>query len=245
MADRVTPSIRVLIVDDEPLLGRRVMRIFRERGCEALHAADGAAMLAALEASRWDVLVLDWTLPDADGVDLVRHVRARGEHVPILMLTGRDHPDDVVAALEAGADDFVAKRDLEPSVLVARAVALARRSTAPRIQRRIVAGPFVVDEVARHVSVDGEVIHLAPTEMRILARLASTPGQLVPRAELVAMGWGAGADVSDNALDTTLRRLRQRLGGHGKAVHSVREQGVQLKADASPRTRPRNVSPAV
>jgi DNA-binding response OmpR family regulator len=240
----VTPSIRVLIVDDEPLLGRRVARIFQERGCEALHAGDGAAMLSALEASRWDVLVLDWTLPDADGVDLVRRVRAAGEQVPVLMLTGRDHPDDVVAALEAGADDFVAKRDLEPSVLVARAVALARRSTAPRIPRRIVAGPFVVDEVARHVCVDGEVIHLAPTEMRILARLASTPGELVPRVELIAVGWGAGADVSDNALDTTLRRLRQRLGPHAAAVQSVRERGVQLTV--APRVeRPRSLSPAV
>lgn len=223
--------MHVLVIDDEPMLAKSVARIFRDAGFAADQALSGSEMLAALDRERFDVLVLDWALRDADGIDLVRQVRARGDQIPVLMLTGRCEPEDVVEALDAGADDFVAKRDLEPSVLVARAVALARRARAPRVQRRLSVGPFVVDEGARVVTVDGEEIHLAPTELRVLARLADTPGRLVTRKELLSVAWG-GAEVSENALDTALKRLRQRLGRWSHAVRTVRERGVALIATA-------------
>ncbi len=220
--------MQVLVIDDEAALARGIARIFRDRGYDAHAAGSGAELLAALDRARWDVVVLDWSLGDADGLDLVRQVRARGEQVPFLMLTGRCEPEDVVAALDAGADDFVAKRELEPAVLVARAVALARRAQAPRPHRRITAGNFVVDEATRTLTVDGEEIHLAPTELRIVVRLAESPGRIVPRAVLLAAGWGPTAEVSGNALDTALKRVRSRLGRWSHAIRSVRQRGVAL-----------------
>jgi DNA-binding response OmpR family regulator len=223
--------MHVLVIDDEPMLARSVARIFKDGGFSAEHAISGAEMLAALDRQRYDVVVLDWTLRDADGIDLVRQVRARGDHIPVLVLTGRSEPEDVVQALDAGADDFVAKRDLEPSVLVARAAALARRARAPREPQRLSVGAFVIDESTRRVTVDGVEVHLAPTELRLLSRLAASAGRVVSRRELLGSIWG-GADVSDNALDTSLKRLRHRLGRFGHAVRTVRERGITLIATA-------------
>lgn len=220
--------MKVLVVDDEAALARSIARIFRDRGYEALVAGSGAELLLALDEARWDVIVLDWSLGDADGLDLVRQVRARGNPIPFLMLTGRCEPEDVVAALDAGADDFVAKRELEPSVLVARAAALARRSQSPRVHRRLTVGQFVIDEAAKTIEVDGEEIVLTPTELRVVARLAESPGRIVPRSALLVAGWGPAADVSSNALDTALKRVRARLGRWGHAIRSVRQRGVAM-----------------
>ncbi len=225
--------MHVLVVEDEPALGRSIARIFRERGYDADTVVSGADMLAALAEPRMrglDVIVLDWHLSDADGIDLVRQVRARGDQTPVLMLTGRCEPDDVVRALDAGADDFVSKREFEPSVLVARAVALSRRARAPRTPTRRAVGSFVIDEGASSVWVDGVEIGLSAIEVRLMARLAESSGRLVPRHELIRAGWGRPLAVSDNAFDTSLGRLRRRLGRFGHAVRSVRKRGVALVA---------------
>src|SRR5687767_6794827 len=93
-------AMHVIVVDDEPILARNVARLFREKGYGAEHVTSGAALLASLDGSvRYDVMVLDWVLGDVDGIDLVRQVRARGDATPILMLTGRCEPDDVIEAL--------------------------------------------------------------------------------------------------------------------------------------------------
>ena len=227
--------MHVLVVEDEPALGRSIARIFRERGYVADTVVSGAEMLSTLFEPRsrsLDVILLDWHLSDADGIDLVRQVRSRGDQTPVLMLTGRCEPDDVVRALDAGADDFVSKREFEPSVLVARAVALSRRARAPRTPRRRTAGSFIIDEAASSVWVDGIEIGLSTIEVRLMTRLAESSGRLVPREELMVAAWGRPLAVSDNAFDTSLGRLRRRLGRFGHAVRSVRNRGVALVASS-------------
>lgn len=227
--------MHVLVVEDEPALGRSIARIFRERGYGADTVVSGADMLTALSEPRakaLDVILLDWHLNDADGIDLVRQVRSRGDQTPVLMLTGRCEPDDVVRALDAGADDFVSKREFEPSVLVARAVALSRRAHAPRTPKKRAVGSFVIDEAASSVWVDGVEVGLSTIEVRLMTRLAESSGRIVPRDELMVAAWGRPQAVSDNAFDTSLGRLRRRLGRFGHAVRSVRKRGVALVASS-------------
>jgi DNA-binding response OmpR family regulator len=227
--------MHVLVVEDEPALGRSIARIFRERGYGADTVVSGADMLTALAEPRQkslDVILLDWHLSDADGIDLVRQVRSRGDQTPVLMLTGRCEPDDVVRALDAGADDFVSKREFEPSVLVARAVALSRRAHAPRTPKKRAVGSFVIDEAASSIWVDGIEIGVSAIELRIMTRLAESSGRIVSRDELMSAGWGRAQAVSDNAFDTSLGRLRRRLGRFGHAIRSVRKRGVALVASS-------------
>jgi two-component system OmpR family response regulator len=218
----------VLIAEDEEALANSVRRVFERRGHHVETAATGQDTLKALEKRPFSLLLLDWGLPDVDGLVLIARLRQAGRTVPVLMLTGRDKTDDMVRALDAGADDFVAKSDTPLDVVVARAEALHRRACYPAAPRRVDAGGIVVDEGAKTVHVNGEPVELAPSELRILTILAASLGRIVSRAELVSGCWGELASVSDNALESVVKRLRKKLGTEAGRLQSVRLRGYVL-----------------
>ncbi len=218
----------ILLSDDEPQLVSQVRRMFEKRGHRVDTRGSGVETLDALEAKGYSLLVLDWGLPDIDGVEVVSRLRQQKRTIPILMLTGKDEAEDVVRALDAGADDFVTKGDVKADVLVARAEALFRRSQYAPSPRRIEAGPIVVDEASKTAFVSGEPIDLAPSELKVLAVLAASLGRIVTRAELVAACWGEGVNVSDNALESVIKRLRKKLGREAERLQSVRLRGYVL-----------------
>ena len=218
----------VLITDDDPQILEGVRRVFERRGHFVQVCPNGREALRAVEERSFDLLILDWGLPDLEGVEVVTRLRRDGRRVPILMLTARSENEDLVVALDAGADDFVAKQAARSDVLLARAEALVRRAQYPAPPRHLVAGNIVVDEAGKTVTVGGAPLELAPSEFKVLAMLAATPGKVLGRAELVAGCWGEGADVSDNALDSVVKRLRKKLGPEGDRLQSVRLRGYVL-----------------
>jgi two-component system OmpR family response regulator len=208
------------VCEDEPALRSVLTRALRAMGHEPLVVATAGEALRAFVAKRPGVLVLDIGLPDADGRDLCLALRAAGVDAPVLFLTARDGLHDKIAGFEAGADDYLTK-PFELEELRVRLDALLRRSPAPAAEET--GGPVL--DPARHALLLGDQeVPLTPTEFRLLGRLMSEPGAVVRRHALVAAAWPHGAIVSDNTLDSYVRRLRNKL---------ERLEGVTTPGDAA------------
>lgn len=218
----------VLVTDDDPLVLEGVRRMFERRGHAVVTAGTAKDALRALERRAFDLVVLDWNLPDLTGVEVVVQLRSAGRTVPILILTARTDQDDLVRVLDAGADDFLPKQAAREDVLLARAEALVRRALCPPPPRRIVAGDIVIDEGAKAARVGEDTLDLAPSELRVLVLLASSCGKVLSRAELISGCWGEGAGVTDNALESLVKRLRRKLGSAGDRLQAVRRRGYVL-----------------
>lgn len=224
--------MKVLIVDDDPRL-RDLVRLALERaGYATLTAADGQQALTHALREAPDLIVLDVGLPEMDGFETCRRIRARSE-VPILFLTARDDEIDRVLGLELGADDYVTK-PFSPRELVARVRAILKRAGAPQAAPRMELGRLALDPHARLCRFDGAAIALTGTEFGLLARLMQDPARLTPRAELIAGIWGAHSPVSDRTLDSHLRNLRRKLAEAGcpEAIETVHGQGMRMGACA-------------
>jgi DNA-binding response OmpR family regulator len=223
----------ILVVEDEPPVAASLRRAFTRRGHHVEVVSTGEETLRALDDRTYSVVILDWGLPDIDGRELVVKLRKSGRTVPVLMLTGRDTKEDLVSALEAGADDLVAKSNAPTDVLLARAEALFRRSCLPPSPRKFDLGSLVIDEGAQKVLVDGKEIDLPRSEIRVLVTLAANLGGPVSRAEIKATCWGELAEVSDNAIESVMKRIRRKLGKAGDRIRSIRSVGYVLTPQPS------------
>lgn len=221
--------MKILIVDDDPRL-RDLLRLALERAGHAVAAAgDGRAALVALAREAPDLVILDVGLPEMDGFETCRRMRASSE-VPILFLTARDAEIDRVLGLELGADDYVTK-PFSPREVVARVRAILKRSAGAAPQR-LALGGLELDLGARRCRVGGAEVALTGTEFQILAQLMAAPGRLVTRPVLVAALWGARSAVSDRTLDSHLRNLRRKLAEAGcdGLLETVHGQGLRVQA---------------
>lgn len=219
---------RVLLVDDDPGVLSMVSRAFTEAGFSITTASTGAQAIDLVKSETFDLLVIDWGLPDRSGLEVIAAARAAGEHAPVLVLTGRSAADDTVEALDSGADDFVTKGGVPTRVMVSRAKALLRRVEPKERPRRFEVASLVVDERARSVTLDGQPIEVSTPELRFLAMLAARPGKVIPRELLTMVLWGPSATVSDNALHSIVKRLRKKLGNFSGRLRSVRLRGYVL-----------------
>jgi DNA-binding response OmpR family regulator len=193
--------------EDDPALRSVLTRALRAMGHEPVVVATAAEALRAFERRRPEALVLDIGLPDADGRDLCLALRASGVDAPVVFLTARDGLHDKIAGFEAGGDDYLTK-PFEIDELRVRLDALLRRTASAAAQEP---GAPVLDP-ARHALVLGtQEVALTPTEFRLLGRLMADPATVVRRHALVAAAWPHGAMVSDNTLDSYVRRLRKKL----------------------------------
>jgi DNA-binding response OmpR family regulator len=224
----------ILLTDDDPQALSGFRRVFERKGHRVDTAATGADTLRALEARSYALVVLDWGLPDLDGVSVVRRLRAAGRTVPVLMLTGRVGDEDVVRALGAGADDFIAKIDARPDVLLARSEALFRRAQYAPAPLRIEVGGVVVDEARQELWVEGAPVEASRAELAVLAILAKNADRLVTRAQLWLAGWGVHSEPNDSALDSLMKRLRKKVAPGGVAIQSVRSGGHLLSVVPRP-----------
>ena len=199
-------SARIAIVEDDADLRRLLVESLREEEFEVRGFATGTELLAGVERETPDAIVVDIGLPDADGRDVVQALRARGTRAPILFLTARDALADRLAGFSSGGDDYMTK-PFALDELIARLHALLRRA-APDVPE---VGGMRLDPAAHAVSCGGSSTRVTPTEFRILAALASRPGEVVRRRELIQAAWPYGAIVHDNTLDAYLARLRRKL----------------------------------
>ena len=212
----------VAVAEDDADLRRMLVRGLTEEGFEVVAAADGAELLARVEQSEPQVLVIDIGLPDSDGRDVCQALRARGVRAPVLFLTARGALTDRLSGFHAGGDDYLVK-PFAFKELVVRLHALVRRgpSHAASDGERITMNP-----AAHAVSVDGHTVTLTPTEYRLLAKLAAQRGDVVRRRELTLAAWPDGAIVHDNTLDAYVARIRRKLreldrDGELVTVHGV------------------------
>jgi len=221
-------SRTVLLVEDDARV-RRVLRLaLEDEGYTVIEAADGAAGLTALSAQPPDVVLLDLMLPDTDGFTVCRSIR-RVSDVPVIMVTARVDSHDVVAGLEAGADDYVTK-PLVAKELSARIRALLRRSqTAPSdaSPRRLTVGDLVIGVEEGEVRQGGEIVPLTRTEFRLLVELAQAQGRVCSREDLLDRVWGYGYFGDSRIVDVHVGRLRAKIERDpANPVHLVTARGL-------------------
>jgi two-component system, OmpR family, phosphate regulon response regulator PhoB len=228
-------SATVLIVDDEPDLLGPLEFAFRREGFAVRTAATGAAALAeARRGPRPDIVLLDRMLPDIQGTEVFRALRAdpATAAMPIVMLTALGDEVDRVVGFELGVDDYVVK-PFSTRELVLRVRAVLRRvegAQAHAESTRI--GPLVVDRAARRTWVDEVEVDLSPQELRLLLTLIDRQGRACSREALVDEVWELGAAVEARTVDTVVKRLRRRLGAAGDLIETVRGHGYRLSRPA-------------
>jgi len=201
---------RVLIVDDEPKIVALARDYLERAGFAVATAYDGKTALASARGDRPDLVVLDLGLPELDGLDVARTLRAESP-VPIVMLTGRTEESDKLVGLEIGADDYVTK-PFSPKELVARVRAVLRRSERPVAASDIVsAGEVTLDIPRMRVTVDERVVELTPTEFQLLATLARESGRVFTRSQLLDAVHGIAFESYERAIDAHVKNIRRKL----------------------------------
>lgn len=226
---------RILVVEDEVDLNLLITRQLRLEGHDVVQTHDGASAVSLLEASAFDLVVLDWMLPKLDGLAVCRRLRER--HItPVLMLTARGEEADIVLGLEVGADDYLTK-PFRMRELTARVRAILRRtemekqagaSVAPSSAAITIAGVSVSPEM-RQATLDGEEIDLTPKEFDLLALFFEHPGRAFSREYLLDKIWGDDVFVTDRTVDTHVQRLRKKLGDQADLIRTVWGIGYKLQ----------------
>ncbi len=202
--------MRLLLVEDDAMLGESVRRALRQLGHAVDWAHDGEEADLAVAGEPYEVILLDLGLPRRSGLEVLRALRLRGLAVPVLILTAQDGVADRVAGLDAGADDYLVKPfDLDE--LAARIRALQRRGGG-RAEPVIRHGRLTLDPAAHQVLLDGEPVDLSPREFSLLQRLVEHPGRPVSRARLEEALYGWGEQVESNAVEVHVHALRRKLG---------------------------------
>jgi DNA-binding response OmpR family regulator len=218
--------MRILLIEDNERLVRALEQGLSEDGVAVVHAATAAAAREQAHAAGLDAIVLDLGLPDMDGMDLLRALRGERLHIPVLVLTARDAVESRVAALDAGADDYVIK-PFEFAELLARLRALTRRAGGPR-WAAVAEGEVTLDDElgVRH----GEArVVLTPREHALLAYLLRRRFEVVPRIDILREVFGYSHDPGTNAIDVHLAHLRRKLADLPIALDTVRGAGFRAR----------------
>jgi two-component system OmpR family response regulator len=226
--------IRVLVVDDEAALAELLSMALRYEGWDVRTAADGAAAVRAAREHRPDAVVLDVMLPDVDGLEVLRRLRAEASEVPVLFLTARDAVEDRVAGLTAGGDDYVTK-PFSLEELVARLRGLLRRSrmTAARHGSELVVGDLVLDEDSHEVRRGDDLIELTATEFELLRYLMRNPKRVLSKAQILDRVWNYDFGGQSNVVELYVSYLRKKIdAGRAPMIHTVRGAGYVLKPAA-------------
>lgn len=217
-------TAELYIIEDEPELAALVADYARAAGYRPTVFGDGTTALAAIRARAPALAVLDLMLPGLDGLSLCRQVRAFSE-LPIVMVTARVEEIDRLLGLEAGADDYLCK-PFSPRELMARIKAILRRAAGPNPARVV-----EVDHPARRVAIHGRALDLTPTEFAILAAMASRPGQVYSRAQLLDAARSDSLDVADRAIDSHIKNLRRKIAAAApevEPIHSIYGLGYRF-----------------
>jgi len=214
----------VLLVEDEENLASLVQAYLEQEGYRVVAVGTGADALRAVEQESLRLVVLDLNLPDLDGLDVCKQIRARSS-VPVVMLTARDEEPDRLAGLELGADDYIGK-PFSPRELVARMKAVLRRAEPHADEELLVLGDVVVRRNAREVAVAGEPVELRPKEFDLLAYLIQNRGAVISRDMLLERVWGFDYAGGTRTVDVHVAQLRRKLG-RPELIRTMRGAGYK------------------
>jgi two-component system OmpR family response regulator len=220
--------MRILIAEDDPILADALRCTLRQSGYAVDWVKNGGDADAALDTSEFDLLILDISLPKLCGFEVLKRLRARNSHLPVLMLTALDSVNDRVRGLDAGADDYLAK-PFQLAELEARVRALTRRGMSGAATL-IKHGQLSFDQVGRVAELGGKRLELSARELSLLELFLRRSGRLVHKDQVVEHLCGWGEEVSANAIEVYVHRLRRKLGPGGVTISTVRGVGYRLEA---------------
>ncbi|NLA34076.1 MAG: response regulator transcription factor [Actinobacteria bacterium] len=221
---------RLLLVEDDEAIARPLTRALGREDFTVVHVDCGTDAIRTFDDGEFDLVLLDLTLPDIDGLDVCRAIRERNIEIPIVMLTARSDELDLVVGFDAGADDYLGK-PFSMAELTARL--RARLRLAKAVDHTMVAGALSVDPASRRCILDGEELHLTPKEYEILVMLMHEAGRVVSRQRIVLDLWSGDSDAASRSLDVHMSSLRKKLGETTEAtrfIHTVRGVGFRFEA---------------
>lgn len=232
-------ATRILIVEDDPDIAELLSVSFQKEGWQSLRAENGEKALAFLDSEPLTLCVLDLMLPGMDGLAVLRLIRsnAKGSSLPVIIASARGEDADIVAGLELGADDYIAK-PFSPKVLAARIRAILRRSDDSSRERsaeqaaaagRLAVSGITLDARRHEVFAGGKPVDLSATEFAILELLMREPGRVFTRSQAIAGVKGEDYPVTDRALDVHILSLRRKLGEGGILIETVRGIGYRFR----------------
>jgi two-component system phosphate regulon response regulator PhoB len=227
----------ILVIDDEKDLIEMVRYNLDKEGFDVISAKDGPSGLEIAQRHKLDLIVLDLMMPGMDGLEVCRRLRAdpRTGRIPTIMLTAKATEADRIVGLELGADDYVTK-PFSPRELVARVKAILRRTATQAEPDQILRHGDLVIDVGRHeVSFAGKPVSLTATEFRILQFLASRPGRVLSRDDIIDAALGRDANVFDRTIDVHITAIRRKLGKGADQIETIRGFGYKFR-DAAPAT---------
>ena len=217
---------RILIIEDEEKMARMLTRVLREEGYSVEAAGDGREGFSRALDGSFDLLIVDWMLPERSGIQIIRGLRAADIGTPALMLTAREQVEDRVEGLDAGSDDYLPKPFALPELL-ARVRALTRRPhTEQPAGAAIRAGDVALDTSRHVVRLRGEKVDLTAKEFALLATLMQRPGQVFSRSVLLDTVWGVPGEVNTNVVELYISYLRRKLDREGEPSHIRTVRGV-------------------
>ena len=218
---------RILIVEDEPRLASFLEKGLRSSGFVTTTVGDGAGAGALARDEDFDLVILDLGLPDKDGIDVLRDLRAAGQRMPVIVLTARGDPHERVAGLDAGADDYLAK-PFHFEELLARIRVRLRSGTSSSDESQLRVGDVELDLRTRWASARGQTIELSAREFELLRMFLQHPNQVLSREQLLSNVWGYDYDPGSNVVDVYVGYLRRKLGG--QRFETVRGVGYRFRA---------------
>ena len=223
--------MRILLVEDDPILAESVADVLREERYAVDHAPDGETASEQMAFNDYDLVLLDYNIPPPSGIELLKEWREEGKATPVLMLTARSTVSERVEGLDAGADDYLIK-PFDFAELLARVRSLLRRRDKP-VDAALEAGDLRMNRVTHEVSVAGKPIELSPKEFALLEFMLTRKDQVVSRGEIEEHVWDSSFDSMTNIIDVLVHRLRKKIDGErsDRLVHTVKGAGYRLTSE--------------
>ena len=223
---------RVLIVDDETAIREMIVLALEMAGYETVEAADGLQALSLIQSQPFDLVLMDWMMPGASGLETARRIRKdeQNKALPIVMLTAKEDEDAKITGLSV-ADDFITK-PFSPRELVARLKAILRRTTPKGVEEAVEFNGLSLDPVCQRAAINEQALTLSPLEFRLLQTFMTHPNRAFSRAQLLDRVWGSDIYVEDRTVDVHIRRLRKALRDHERMVETVRGTGYRFNPTA-------------
>jgi two-component system phosphate regulon response regulator PhoB len=221
----------ILVVDDDPAIREMITLALTRDGYEVLEAGNALDARQTIASRAPDLILLDWMMPGQSGFEFTRALQRDSAHkqIPVIMLTARGQEEDKVAALEAGADDYIAK-PFSVSELLARIKAVLRRTSRDSDGENMECGTLRLDPATHRVSINDTPLELAPMEFQLLRFFMTHPERVYSRQQLIDQVWGTSAYVEERTVDVHIRRLRMALepSGHDQLIQTVRGTGYRF-----------------